>query len=135
MAWGGILIAIPMSYVSGWIINLLYGVQFSEAAGVLMIHIWSAVFVFLGVASSNWFIAENLQKYSFYRTLAGAVINIILNLMFIPKYGIYGAAIATLIAQAIASYLYNLVHSPLRLTFKLQTNAVLLPLRGLGLKF
>ena len=43
------------------------------------------------------YLSENLQKYSFYRTLAGAIINIILNYLLIPKYGIYGAAFATLI--------------------------------------
>ena len=63
-----------------------------------MIQIWSVIFVFLGVASSKWFIAEGLQKYSFYRTLAGAVLNVILNFILIPLYGIYGAAIATLVS-------------------------------------
>ena len=81
------------------------------------------------------YLSENLQKYSFYRTLAGAIINIILNYILIPKYGIYGAAFATLVSQAVASYLFNITNKKLRYTFLLQTNAFLLPIRKLGVKF
>ncbi|MBA6357989.1 MULTISPECIES: flippase [unclassified Colwellia] len=129
MAWLSIIIALPITFISDDVINLLYGSQYNSAIGVLKIHIWSAVFVFLGVASSKWFVAENLQKYYFYRTLAGAIINIFLNFILIPKYGIYGAAIATLIAQIIASYLYNAMNSKLRAVFWMQTKALLLPFR------
>jgi len=135
MAWMGIVIAILMTFLSDWIVDLLYGAAYSQASSVLMIHIWTAIFVFLGVASSNWFVAENLQKYAFYRTLAGAIVNIILNFILIPIYSIYGAAVATLISQIIASYLYNGTNKKTLITFKLQTNAILLPLRKIGVKF
>lgn len=135
MVWIAIFIALPMTFLSDWIIYLLYGSKYNEAGTVLMIHIWAGVFVFLGVASSKWFLSENLQKYSFYRTLGGAIINIVLNYILIPIHGIYGAAIATLISQAIASYFFNLTNKKLRYTFLLQTNAILLPLRKLGVKF
>lgn len=134
MAWLAIAIALPMTFLSDWVIYLLYGIQFNEAAGVLMIHIWSAVFVFLGVASSKWFIAEGLQKYSFYRTLAGAILNVISNLLLIPKYGIFGAAIATLLSQLVASYLFNVISNKSRLPFFMMSNALLLPFRIIGLK-
>lgn len=128
MAWMAIAIAIPMTFLSDWMIYFLYGAQFSEAGGVLMVHIWSAVFVFLGVASSKWFVAEGLQRYSFYRTLFGAILNIGLNLVLIPQYGIYGAAIATLVSQTVASYLFNVINKKSRITFVLQSKALLLPL-------
>ncbi|MBS9903564.1 flippase [Vibrio alginolyticus] len=135
MAWMAIAIAIPMTFLSSWLINMLYGEQFSESGGVLMIHIWSAVFVFLGVASSKWFIAEGLQRYSFYRTLLGAVLNIGMNLILIPLHGIYGAAIATLVSQIVASYLFNLINKKSRITFILHSNALLLPFRKMGVNF
>jgi len=135
MVWMAIAIALPMTFLSNWIVNLLYGSAYNQSGSVLMIHIWAGVFVFLGVASSKWFLSENLQKYSFYRTLAGAIINIILNYILIPKYGIYGAAFATLVSQAVASYLFNITNKKLRYTFLLQTNAFLLPIRKLGVKF
>jgi len=135
MVWMAIVIALPMTFLSDWAVNFLYGEQYSQAGSVLMIHVWAGIFVFLGEASSRWFLSENLQKYSFYRTLAGAIINIVLNYNLIPKYGIYGAAFATLISQAVASYLFNITNKKLKYTFLLQTNAILLPFRKLGLKF
>jgi len=125
MVWMAIAIALPMTFLSDWVVNLLYGGQYSQSADVLKIHIWAGVFVFLGVASGKWFIAENLQKYSFYRTLSGAILNIILNLVLIPIYGIIGAAIATLLAQSLASYFFNFFNKKLLITFKLQTKSLL----------
>ncbi len=135
MAWMAIAIAVPMTFLSDRVIYLLYGAQFSEAGGVLMIHIWSAVFVFLGVASSKWFIAEGLQRYSFYRTLFGAILNVGTNLVVIPQYGIYGAAIATLVSQIVASYLFNVINKKSRITFVLHSKALLLPFRKIGFQF
>jgi len=127
MAWVAISIALPTVFISDWLIHLLYGEAYNQSGKVLIINIWAGVFVFLGVASSKWFIAENLQKYSFYRTLAGAVINITLNYILIPIYSIYGAAFATLISQAVASYLFNATNKKLRITFLLQTKAIFMP--------
>jgi O-antigen/teichoic acid export membrane protein len=68
-----IAIAIPTTFLSDWVIGLLYGDKFYGAGSVLMIHIWAGVFVFLGVASGKWFLSENLQVLSFYRTLLGGI--------------------------------------------------------------
>lgn len=105
MIWVSVSIAIPMTFLSNWIVNLLYGQVYNEAGSVLMIHIWTGIFVFVGVASSRCLTAENLQKISLYRTLIGCIINIVLNYILIPIMGIKGAAVATLISQAFAGYL------------------------------
>ena len=126
MVWMAIAIAVPMTFMSDWIIKLLYGSQYSEAGSVLMIHIWAGVFVFLGVASSKWFITENLQKLSFYRTLSGAIINVILNFVLIPKYSIQGVAIATLISQSVAAYIFDLFNSQTKDMFYMKTKSIFL---------
>jgi len=99
MVWLSIGIALPIMLLSNNIIELLFGIQYQEAAGVLRIYVWATVFVFLGVASSQYLLAENYTKISFFRTSIGAVINIVLNIFLIPKYGIKGAAIATVLSQ------------------------------------
>lgn len=105
MIWTSIIIAIPVSIYADWLVELLYGKDYNQAAKVLIIHIWSGVFVFLGVASSNWLISENLQKYSLINTIIGAFLNVVLNYLFIPIIGISGAAWATLIAYFVSAYL------------------------------
>jgi len=133
--WIAIIIAIPTLFLSEFIIDLLYGESYRMAAPILSLHIWTGIFIFMGIVSNKWFVAENLQIYSFYRTLLGVSINILLNYILIPKYGIIGAAIATLISQIFASYIFNLTNIKLRHIFILQTNAFLLPLRKFGVKF
>lgn len=105
MVWIGIAIALPMTFLSDWVVNLLYGQQYNEAGSVLMIHIWSGIFIFLGVASAKWFINENLQHLALIRTLTGATLNVILNYYLIPIYGVVGSAWATLISYMFANFL------------------------------
>ncbi len=71
---------------------------------MLSIHIWSGIFVFLGSASSQYLLAEGYTMISFQRTALGAVVNILLNLWLIPKYGGIGASIATLVACFISAF-------------------------------
>jgi len=104
LAWMAISIAVPVSIFSRDIINVIFGNEFQSAAPVLTIYIWAGVAVFLGVASSQYLITENFTKLSFFRSLIGMVINVILNLVLIPKYGIVGAAYATLISYSLAVF-------------------------------
>ena len=117
MARTSIAIAIAMTFLSSWLATVIYGDAYSEAGSVLAVHIWAGVFVFLGVASGSWFLSENLQRYSSINTTVGAVINILLNLILIPRYGIYGAAIATVIAYAVAAYFMNVLFKATRRNF------------------
>jgi len=114
MVWMAIAVAVPMTFLSGWIINVLFGSEYSQAANVLKIHIWAGVFVFLGVAFSKFLISENFTKKAFARTFIGAIMNVSLNYFMIPKFGISGAAIATLLSQFTANYLYDFFDKDLR---------------------
>jgi len=126
MVWMAIAIALPMTFLSDWVVNLLYGEQYSQAGSVLMIHIWAGVFVFLGVASGKWFVAENLQMLSFWRTFYGMVLNVILNFVLIPKYGIQGAAVATLTSQAMAAYIFDFFNIKTRKMFYMKSQTIVL---------
>ncbi len=61
-------------------------------ARVLAVHVWTVLFVALGVASSQYLLHENLTRIALQRTLAGVIVNILLNLLWIPRYGPVGAA-------------------------------------------
>jgi O-antigen/teichoic acid export membrane protein len=123
MVWMAIIIALPMTFLSDWLTQLLFGEAYQKAGQVLMIHIWAGVFVFMGVASGNWFIVENEQMLSFWRTFSGMVVNIVLNFFLIPKYGLEGAAFATLFSQFTAAYLFDMFNKRTRQMFFLKTRA------------
>lgn len=104
MTWLAVCLSLPISLFSGWIVKLLYGHQFEASGPVLAVHLWASVAAFLGVASSQHLLVENLQRISFYRTLIGAACNIILNLVLIPRLGAMGAAIATVVSYSLATF-------------------------------
>jgi PST family polysaccharide transporter len=118
-----ICVAVPMTFLSTPIISILFGSTYEEAGAVLAIHIWTAVFVFLGVASNRWFIIENRQMLSLQRTALGAMINIILNLLLIPRYGVLGAAWATVISQFSVNVLYDALQGVTRKMFFMKIRA------------
>jgi PST family polysaccharide transporter len=102
--WLAIVISLPASIASSWLVSTLYGPSFADAAPVLALHLWGSLGVFLGVASSHYLLAENLQMISMYRTAIGLVVNILLNLVLIPRYQAQGAAIATVLSYSIAVF-------------------------------
>jgi PST family polysaccharide transporter len=95
-------IAIPMTFLSGWLVRLLFGEPYAAAGPVLAVHIWAGISVFLAVAREAYMIAEGLMKFSFAITFGGAVINVVLNCFLIPTHGVLGAAIATVVAYSAA---------------------------------
>ena len=117
--------AIPMTFLSDWIIIFLFGNAYQLAGSVLSIHIWSGLFVFLGLTNGKWFIIEGLQRFYFYRTLFGAVLNIGLNLIMIPKFGIIGAAWATVVSQMCSNVLLNIFSRKTRIIFFIQCKSFL----------
>jgi len=117
MVWLAVAIALPTTFLAPWVIRILYGEAFLPAAGVLSIHIWAGVFVFLGVASEKWLLTENLQSFSTINTSIGAIVNIILNYILIKNMGINGAAISTLISYFIAAYLCLSFFDKTRISF------------------
>ncbi|GAB2696065.1 flippase [Mucilaginibacter koreensis] len=102
-----VYISLPIALIisiAAPLIYKLYKPEYASAAPVLSLHIWSGVFVFLGAANGQYLIAENYARLSFLRTGFGAVINVILNLILIPRYGMMGTAIATLVAYASSAF-------------------------------
>lgn len=122
-----VYISLPVSLIfyimSDKIVIKLYGEEYYSSSGVLKIHIWASVFVFIGMASSRWLLTERLQVYSTLNTFIGALSNILLNWLLIPKYGIQGAAWATLISYAIAGYFSFLLWKKTREQFWIITKS------------
>jgi O-antigen/teichoic acid export membrane protein len=124
MVWIAVAIALPMTFLSDWVVNLLYGEEYNQAGSVLMIHVWAGVFVFLGVASGKWLLSENLQIFSTVNTSIGAIVNVLLNYILIPKIGVSGAAWATLVSYFVAAYLCLLFFKKTRINFANLSNSL-----------
>lgn len=120
-------VALITTVAGKYVVTFLYGSAYAPAGQTLMILIWAGVFVSLGVANSNWLIAENLTRVSMINTTLGAVVNIALNLWLIPWLGINGAALATVISYFCSAYLFLLLHKNCLTSFKNMSKALFIP--------
>ncbi len=112
LVWLAIAIVIGMVLTADWIVAGLLGSSYQESARVLMVHVATNVFIFLGVVQAQWVLSENKTRVVLIQTVSGAAVNIGLNLILIPRWGAPGAAIAAVAAQALSAVLSNLVLAP-----------------------
>jgi len=117
LVWIAILIALVTLFLSEHIIDLLVGHEYSPASSVLCIAIFACIFTNIGLINNKYFTAENRQKDILYRSLLGVSVNIMLNIILIQKYGIHGAALATIAAQFSTSLVYTYLKKDSRILF------------------
>jgi len=108
------------------VIKILYGDSYLPAAAPLKVITWYTAFSYLGTARNIWMVCENKQKYLKYIYISAAIINVAMNLMFIPKWGTSGAALASLITQMATSIILPFFIKDLRPNAKLMLEAILL---------
>lgn len=123
------LVMVPIALGAPWLIQKFYGVEYIESARVLAVYIWSTVFIFLGVARSQFLVNEGYTRFYFLSTLAGLLTNVGLNLVLIPRHGAWGAALATLLSQMVAAWASSFCFAPVRATAWMQTRALFIPVR------
>jgi O-antigen/teichoic acid export membrane protein len=88
------------------IVNCVYGQTYSSAILAFQILIIMAGFTFFSNLFSNILIAVKKQKNLSVIIFSGAVLNIILNVLLIPRYTLYGAAVSTLITMVLILVLF-----------------------------
>ena len=105
------LIAVLLFAIAHWLITLLYSDAFSESTKPFQILLIGAVTI------SGWKILESDLKgrgrpmLNTYATGISAVLNIILNILWIPKFGILGAAWAATISYTVMLLITLVIYS------------------------
>jgi Membrane protein involved in the export of O-antigen and teichoic acid len=122
-------VAVIISLLSEWIVLLFFGDYYIDSANVLVIHIWAAIFIFMRAAFSKWILIENVLVFSLITQGAGALVNVVINYFLIPKFGVQGAAYATLISYAFASFFSLALYSKTRPIFVMMAKSVISPIR------
>jgi O-antigen/teichoic acid export membrane protein len=105
-----IIIGIPIGFgtivLAYKFILLIFGPAYNNSTIALQILIWTMVFTFAGASFVQLLMATNRQMIITKISLICVVINLILNLMLIPKFSYVGASVATVITEIIlVSYL------------------------------
>ncbi|MDD2757951.1 MAG: flippase [Patescibacteria group bacterium] len=99
-----LIFVVPMALFSKIIIQIAYGQNYLSAAAVLSIYVWAGIAVAISTVLNQALIGEKKTKISFLINLLGMTINIVLNFIFIPRFGINGAAFATLISYSLIPF-------------------------------
>lgn len=117
-------LALMTTLFGKYAVLLLFGPAYLPAVAILRVHIWTGPFVFLGVTSGMQLVHENLTKVSLQRSVVGAGLNVVLNFVLIPRFGGVGSAVATLITQAVTSYVLDATTRSTRHIFWMKTRAI-----------
>ncbi|MEB7598150.1 flippase [Raoultella terrigena] len=117
--------AIGVIIFSWLFLERLFGASYAESFSILSITVFSTVFAVMGGACTNYLVTINLTYMRLIRACVGLIINFILNILWIPKYGLVGAAYASLISQVFSAFLGNLLNKKTWECFYLQLIAIL----------
>lgn len=89
------------------IIDFVYDASFFPSVFAFQILTLMAGISFISIPFRQILVVFNQQKKLFWITLGGAGINVVLNLILIPKYSLYGAATATVITVCLIFFLLS----------------------------
>jgi O-antigen/teichoic acid export membrane protein len=115
--------AVAVNMTSYLAIYMLYGQEYLPSKIVIDILIWSVPVTYLNMINNQILLKFNKNVTILSRQVSLAAINICLNLIFIPRFGIMGAAMATLCAD-ICVFFFELFSSRRRWIFYLKAQAV-----------
>ena len=97
------LVTIPLSvatlFYAGDAITICYGSQYAAAADVLKILIWTVCFLFINGACTLVLNASHKEVSVTKIYLIAALFNVVLNLILIPKYNVFGASFSTVLSE------------------------------------
>lgn len=102
-------IAIFVSLASPIFVPLIFGHKYDSAIPILKILVFFVPFASLSALLYKVLIVIKKQKTYLIVSLIGAAINIVLNLVLIPMWGIYGAAFTEIITQFVLFVIYSIV--------------------------
>lgn len=122
--WICIAYCIAITVLAKWIILILYGEKYLGAVPALSLVVWYTTFSYFGSINNIYMVAENKAKWVQITTLVGALTNVCLNFLLIPRFGVVGAAGASLLTQFIANFVMVYLIKPLREDFFLILQAI-----------
>jgi len=118
---GAVFLVIIVLYIDLFANILLGKEEYFEALAIVPIILLANLFLGIYYNLSIWFKLTDKTRYGMYFSLIGAVITIVLNIVFIPKIGFMASAYATLIAYSfmtIISYYYGKKYFKIPYQFK-----------------
>ena len=112
-------VSVGITLFAPLIIRIMYGVDYIDAVAPLRLSVWYIVFSLFGAVRNVWILAEEKQQYLWRINICGAMANVILNVIFIPVWGIMGAAFTSLVTQFFTNVIMGFLIKPIKPNNKL----------------
>ena len=126
--WASVFFALVTSLAGEWIILLLFGDGFAGTGRALAILVWASALSAFGFMSARYLVVEGMERKIARRNWTAVMINIPLNLVLIPEFGIEGAAAATLISLLAVHYFMDILDHDLHALHRIKNRALLMRL-------
>lgn len=127
-----LLSSISLCIAGPMVIRLLLGPKYEASIPVLLVHCLSAMPYFLSEWRNAVLVAHERATTSAWMSWLGLMVNVVLNLLWIPTHGALGAAWATLISYTVCGVVATWLVADLRWFAVMQWQAIVSPLRWLA---
>jgi len=92
-------LVVTVTLAGGWIVLVLLGNKYRDSAPVLRILVWAAVPMYWNFYLNSRLIAYRLEKLMTGAAVLALLLNISLNLLLIPRFGLYACAVVTVVTE------------------------------------
>ena len=123
--WLCIIMCLIVSLLAPFVIRLLYGSQYESSILLLQVCVFKVIGYAFAQVTGAMIITEGKQKYVVIRNIIGCVCAILLNLLLLPRYGVLGAAFASIIASVTVGYVAHALVPSYHQICKMQTMSIL----------
>lgn len=120
-----VFITLLIFMVSEDLINFVFGHTFFDSISVLKIHAWCGVIMGHALISGRYLLFDNMQKITLHRHVTGLSLNLVMNVVLIPFFGVNGAAIATLLSLFISNVMFDYFNNKTRHLFYMKIKSIL----------
>lgn len=127
----GVVFSLVVFFIGEYIVIWFFGDQYYKSLDIVNVYVWGGVFVSMRYLVSRYLILENLLKFSLVSQGAGALLNLFLNVVFVPHYGVIAAAYTTVFSYFISGCFIFLLSKKTRFCFIVQCKSLFYPLRML----
>jgi O-antigen/teichoic acid export membrane protein len=120
-----LFIIIVLFFGSEFIISTIYGTKYLGSVAPLRLYSLCLLFLFWNDVVNKWVLVVDNFKFPLYANGFGALINIGLNLILMPKLGISGAAISSIVSYGLTNFIALYFFSNMRELFWIEVKSLI----------
>ena len=124
--WLCVLMCIAVCLCAYPLIRYTYGIQYLPAVPILQVAVFREIFLAQAQVTGSLILSEHIQKPVAWRNIIGCVVCIGLNLLLIPRFGVMGAAIVSIVTALFTGWISHLIIPTYRHIFRMQCRCFLM---------